>query len=350
MSSLEFRDPWFLVAALLAPICYLLLTRRTTASVNYSTFLIIGRAPRSIRTRMAFTPALLCALAVVAMAVALSGPRTGVAETRVRREGIAIMMVVDRSGSMNARDMVRKDANINRLDVVKAIFRQFVLGESDGEIISKDAGSGRPDDVIGLVAFARYADGLCPLTLDHGNLTGIVDDVSIVRQRAEDGTALGEGLALSVERLRAHPAQSKVAILLTDGVNNAGNVSPLQAAELAAAHDVKVYCIGTGTRGRAPFPVENPFTRRTELRAIRVEIDEETLKAISEKTGGRYFRATDASGLAEIYAHIDRLERTEITEVRYLQYHEWFGAFVWTALCMIASGGLLGGSLFRRLP
>jgi len=347
--SLDFRDPWFLAAVLLAPICYFLLTRRSPASVTYSSFAILGRSSRSIRARLAFTPALLFALAVVAMAIALAGPRTGVAETRVRREGIAIMMIVDRSGSMNARDMVRDDVNINRLDVVKAIFRQFVLGETDNEIVSMDAGSGRPDDVIGLVAFARYADGLCPLTLDHGNLTGIVDDVSIVTQQSEDGTALGEGLALAVERLRTHPARSKVAILLTDGVNNVGNVTPRQAAELAAAHGIKVYCIGTGTRGRAPFPVRDPSGQVT-LRALRVEIDEDMLRSIARQTDGRYFRATDASSLADIYSHIDRLERTEITESRYLQYCEWYPAFVWIALGMIAVGGLLGGSLFRRLP
>ena len=350
MSSWEFRDPWFLAAALLAPACYYLLVRRSPASVTYSTFVILRRAPRSIRARLAFTPAFLHALAVVAMAIALSGPRSGVAETRVRREGIAIMMIVDRSSSMNARDMVKDDTNVNRLDAVKSIFKQFVLGETDDDFVVADIGSGRPDDVIGLVAFARYADGLCPLTLDHGNLTSIVGDLSIVTQRSEDGTALGEGLALAVERLRKHPARSKVAILLTDGVNNAGNVTPQQAAELAVAHQVKVYCIGTGTRGVAPVPARDPFTGRIVFRPGRVQIDEETLKAIASRTEGHYFRATDAEGLADIYSRIDQLERTQIKELRYLQYHEWFGAFVWTALGLIVAGGLLGGSLFRRLP
>lgn len=350
MFDWEFRDPWLLWLVLLAPLAYFLLTRSRQAAVSYSTLTLLEQTPSSLRARLANIPSLLLALAVAAMAVAMAGPRKPIDETRVRRAGIAIVMVVDRSGSMRARDMVKDNNSLDRLEVVKKIFKQFVVGDREESPWSTGFGNGRTDDVIGLVAFARYADSLCPLTLDHGNLLNIVNDLEIVKERGEDGTALGEGLALAVERLRQHTAKSKVAILLTDGVNNAGNITPIQAAELASAHDVKVYAVGTGTRGLAPVPVTDPFTGREFLRPARVEIDEATLKEIARKTGGRYFRATDAQGLAEIYKEIDRLERTEITEVRYLQYQERYGPLVWTALMMMGGSGLLAGSVFRRLP
>jgi Ca-activated chloride channel family protein len=234
------------------------------------------------------------------------------------------------------------DVDVDRLDAVKEVFRHFVLGDEESP--------GRPDDMIGLVAFARYADGLCPLTLDHGNLANILDDLEIVTRQEEDGTALGEGLALAVERLRDNPAASKVAILLTDGVNNVGDISPQQAAELAAAHHVKVYCIGAGTTGQAPYPVQDPFTGQTVLRAMRVEIDEQTLKEIADKTGGEYFRATDAESLERIYGQIDQLERTEIEQVTYLEYDEHYGAFTLAALALLAIGTLASATFLRRLP
>lgn len=345
MPDWELRDPWFLLIAVLAPVVYHLAAGRNPATATYSTLTLLDHTPRSWRARLANTPAVLLALAVVAVALALAGPRIPDEETRIRRKGIAIVMVVDRSGSMNARDLVGDDTSVNRLDVVKDLFRRFVLGDDKAS-----AGEGRPDDVIGLVAFARYADGLCPLTLDHGNLVSVVDDLAIVTERAEDGTALGEGLALAVERLRRHPAQSKVAILLTDGVNNAGNITPAEAAKLARSQDVKVYCIGAGTQGIAPVPAYDPFSGRQVLRRARVEIDENTLKAIAAQTDGRYFRATDAEGLAEVYRQIDQLERTEITELRYLQYDERSGTCVWAALALIGAAGLLAGTFFRRLP
>ena len=350
MFDFEFRDPWILLALLTAPLIYFGLVRRRGSAVNYSALTVLEQTPRTWRARLANAPSQVFMLALVAMVIALAGPRSADRQTRVRREGIAIMMIVDRSGSMAAGDLVKDNPRINRLDVVKSIFKQFVLGEQGDTILSADVGDGRQDDVVGLVAFARYADALCPLTLDHGNLVNILDDLDMVRQQNEDGTAIGEGLALAVERLRKHSAQSKVAILLTDGVNNTGDITPQQAAELARGHDVKVYCIGAGTRGLAPVAVQDAFTGRVILRPMPVEIDEQTLKMIARKTSGRYFRATDAQVLAEIYDRIDQLERTEITELRYLHYDEWYSVFVWIALAMIGSGGLLAGTFFRRLP
>ncbi|MEK6237160.1 MAG: VWA domain-containing protein, partial [Planctomycetales bacterium] len=286
---------------------------------------------------------MLRAPAVAATAIALAGPRTPDAETKIRREGIAIMMVVDTSGSMEARDLVRGDVSVNRLAVVKDVFRDFVLGEETG------AGKGRPDDLIGLIAFAGYADSLCPLTLDHGNLTSMVEDLRIGRDREENRTALGDALALAVERLRRNRSKSKVVLLLTDGVNNAGAIAPEQAAGLAASHGVKVYCIGAGTDGVAPMPMVNRNTGRVTLGRMVVKIDEQVLKTIASKTGGKYFRAVDKESLRRIYAEIDRLERTKVTELRYLQYTEHYAAFVWAALILIAVAGIAEGTIFRRL-
>ena len=340
MTDLEWRDPLFLIAGLLAPIVTIL-AARMPSTLTYSSFSVLGGTPRSLRVRLAKLPALLMGLATLALAVALAGPRTGDATTKTQRQGIAIALVVDRSSSMNARDLTN-DTDINRLDVVKDVIRSFAIGGDDNE--------GRPDDLIGLVAFARFADGLCPLTLDHGNLLAIGDDVELAQRGSkEDGTALGEGLALAVERLRDHPAKSKVVILLTDGVNNAGDVDPLQAAELAAVHEIKVYSIGAGTNGFAPFPFTDRFGRES-ITTVPVVIDEETLRKIARRTGGRYYRATDADGLLDAYREIDALERTEITELRYLQYTEHYATAVIIALSLMALSGIIAGTLLRRLP
>ncbi|MBW2281480.1 MAG: VWA domain-containing protein [Deltaproteobacteria bacterium] len=340
MAELEFRDPLFLLAGLAAPAVWWLASR-LPSSVTYSSLSLLDAAPASLRARLARLPALLLALATLALAVALAGPRTADATSRVRREGIAIAMIVDHSGSMRARDFVSGDTSIDRLEVVKRVFRDFVAGGGGSH--------GHDSDLIGLVAFARYADGLCPLTLDHGNLVQILDDLQIVEDEREDGTAIGEGLALAVERLRGIEAASKVAILLTDGVNNEGDIEPSQAAELAAQHGIKVYAIGAGSTGYAPVPFR-AANGRIVLRRARVEIDEATLEAIAERTGGRYFHASDAEGLEAVVAEIDRLERSELVEERYLEYEEHYAPLVTSALGLMGLAALLGGSLLRRLP
>ena len=334
--SFELRDPLFLIAALTAPIVYVLAARLPSA-VTYSSLSVVAGAPRSARSRVAHLPALLLALAAVALSIALAGPRTGNATTTIRREGIAIAMVVDRSGSMQARDFVRGDASVSRLDAVKQVFEDFVSGRDRG------------GDLIGLVAFARYADGLSPLTTDRGNLLQILSQVEIATDPQEDGTAVGEGLALAVERLRGEEARSKVAIVLTDGVNNAGVIDPRNAADLAAQHGIRVYTIGAGTTGYAPVPVQLPGGR-VALRRAYVEIDERTLEDVAERTGGRYFHATDAEALAAVVEEIDQLERSEITEVRYLEYEYHYAVFVVVALVLIGVAGLAAGSFLRRLP
>ena len=336
----EFRDPLFLIVAALAPLVYWL-AARMPAVLTYSSLALVDVAPRSQRARLANLPALLLAAAALALAVALAGPRTGSATSRIHREGIAIAIAVDRSGSMQARDFVRGDTSISRLDVVKDVFRAFVAGEGETD--------GRPDDLVGLVVFARYADGLCPLTLDHGNLLSILADVEIVTEQSEDGTAIGEGLALAVERLRGIEVSSKVVLLLTDGVSNVGDIDPLQAADLAAQHGIKVYAIGAGTTGLAPVPVQAAGGRMV-LRQAHVEIDEETLRQIAQRTGGRYFHAANAKGLIEVIAEIDRLERSEVTEIRYLSYEYHYAGWVGAGLLLMGSAAVLSGTVLRRLP
>lgn len=340
-SHFEFSDPWLLLFALFAPFVFVQ-ARRLPAVVRYSSLRLIETGKRSLRVRLFWLPAAFLALATLLLALALAGPRTGNAVSEVKREGIAIGMVVDRSGSMQARDFVRGDTSTSRLDVVKAIFQDFVSGGGG-------FGEGRSDDLIGLVTFARYADGLCPLTLDHGNLLAILSQIETPTDQGEDGTAVGEGLALAVERLRRQEAASKIVILLTDGVNNAGEIEPLQAADLAAQYGIKVYTIGAGYTGMAPFPVRRA-DGRTSLQRVPVEIDEGTLQRIAERSGGRYFHATNEDGLREVIEEIGRLERSEISEVRYLEYDVHFAPFVTAAFVFVALATLLSSTWLRRLP
>jgi len=339
-ANLEFTHPWYALAAL-AAVPALLLARRSAGRVVFSSLAALPSGGASWRTRMAWVPDALIAAAVFALGLALAGPRAGTNDARVHREGIAIVMTVDTSSSMAALDLAAKGKEETRLDAVKQVFHRFVVGEGGLE--------GRPDDAIGLVSFARYADTRAPLTLDHGNLIGALDNLQLTRDASEDGTAIGDGLALAVERLANAKAKSRVVILLTDGVNNAGVESPLGAAEWAKQNGIKVYTIGAGTNGMAPVRVDSPFGG-TELVAQPVEIDEELLTRIADTTGGHYFRATDAASLASIYGEIDKLERTAMSEVRFVEYHEYYALFVelGLALAVIAFG--LRGTFLRRLP
>ena len=251
------------------------------------------------------------------------------------------MMVVDTSGSMAALDLSTSVRERTRLQAALDVFEQFVLGGSGLP--------GRPDDAVGLVSFAGYADTAAPLTLDHESLVAVARNLEITTLREENFTAIGDALGLAVERLRESPAQSRIAVLLTDGVNNAGVETPIAAAELARSQGVKVYCIGAGSTGIAHMRV--PDGRRgTALRAVAVEIDEETLRATAERTGGRYFRADSAEALAEIYKEIDRLERSKITEDRSRQYEELFALPLLAALLLMALGWCSRAALFPRVP
>lgn len=337
--GVELVQPWYLLAAL-AVIPAVWWSHRAAGRVVFSSLDALPVAA-TWRTRLAWVPDALVALAVLALCVALAGPRRGQRDSRVRTEGIAIAMVVDISSSMQALDLSEKDRELTRLDAVKRVFEQFVLGGAGLR--------GRADDAIGLVSFARYADTRSPLTLDHGNLVTAARALEIVTERSEDGTAVGDGLALAVERLREAPMRSKVAIVLTDGVSNAGELAPLAAADLAREAGVKVYTVGAGTTGSAPVRVDDPFGGQ-RLVSMPVEIDEETMREMAARGGGRYFRATDADGLRRVYREIDRLERTEISEVKFLEYDQFYGWFVVAAMIALTLAMGLRGTVLRRLP
>jgi Ca-activated chloride channel family protein len=339
---MRFATPYALLLLLLVPLLLWWRHRhRRPAAIAYSSVQGLAAVPPSLLTRLRRAMPLLRALILVLGIVALARPQQGLERTKVYSEGIAIVAVVDISGSMAAEDLQLGGRPRNRLHVVKHTFRQFVKGD--------DTLAGRPGDLIGLVTFARYPDSLCPLTLDHETLLALLEQVHIVTLREEDGTAIGEAIALGVERLRRSTAKSRVMILLTDGSNNAGDTEPVQAARIAKALGIKIYTIGTGSRGVAPIPVR---TRdgRTVYRRMRVHIDEATLSKLAEMTGGKYFRATDSAALKAIYADIDRLETTANVAEWYQQYAERFPLVLVPGLILLVLEVTLVNTRFRTLP
>jgi Ca-activated chloride channel homolog len=335
-----FAHPWLLWLLLLAPVAYWM-AARSAGHVMFSSLRVLPARSFSVRAALAWLPDALLALTVVALVIAAAGPRLGDENSKIRRDGIAIMVAVDVSGSMQALDLSPPGKEQTRLEAVKSVFERFVLGDANLP--------GRADDAVGLVAFARYADTKSPLTLDHANLIAAARQTKIVDDPAEDGTALGAGLALAIERLRTFNAKSKVLVLLTDGVQNVDEIPIAGAVNDAIAGKVKVYTIGAGTKGVAAVrvPLEDGSTR---LMQTQVEIDEETLRDIAERTGGKYFRATDAASLAGVYQQIDTLERSEISDTRFAEYRQYFAVFVIAALIALSLGLVLRALVFRRVP
>ena len=260
-------------------------------------------------------------ITLILLLLAVLRPQTGRRLTQVQTEGIDIVLVLDTSGSMQALDLDTDEPNEarrrNRLEVSRDVIKRFVAA--------------RPGDQLGLVVFGEQAFTQCPLTLDHGVLRTLLDRVEI--GIAGDATAIGSAVGVAVKRLQDSPAQSKVIVLLTDGRSNAGVISPETAAELAATVGVKIYTIGAGTRGEAPFLVETPIGPR--LVYENVEIDEEMLQGLADATGGAYFRAEDEEALLQIYDQIDELEKTEITTDSYTEYDERFRWLVVPAIALL---------------
>jgi Ca-activated chloride channel family protein len=244
-----------------------------------------------------------------------------------------MILAMDCSGSMEALDFKVDGEAVNRLDVVKSVVSKFI-----------DA---RPNDRIGLVGFAGAPYLVSPLTLDHDWLQQNLDRVKI--GSVEDGTAIGSALATSVNRLREQPSKSKIVVLLTDGQNNAGKVMPETAAQAAKALGVKVYTIAAGVRGEAPIPVTDAFGNK-RLAMAQVDVDEDTLRKIAAETGGRFFRATDTQSLKNIYAEIDRMEKTTHQLKKFEHHAELFAWAVVPALALLGTGVGLGHARFRRLP
>jgi Ca-activated chloride channel homolog len=339
---LELTEPWFLLLAALAVPAWIW-SRGGAGRVVFSSLAALPSRAKSWRVRLAWLPDLMFALAVIALAIAAAGPRTGDRNTRVRRDGIAIMMAIDRSSSMMALDLSEEGgAERTRLDAVKQVFEEFVVGKEDLK--------GRPDDAIGLIAFAAHADTRSPLTLDHDNLVTAARQVELVSpgEDGEDGTAIGAGLALAVERLRQFNSPSKVIVLLTDGKQTVFDIDVDKALEEAEAAKIRVYTIGAGTNGMARVRIDRGFG--PELVQVQVEIDEDLLRRIALRTGGEYMRATDAKALRRVYERIDELERAKIEELKFLRYHLHYRAFLLAALGLIAAAALLRGTVLRRLP
>ena len=338
----DFAQPWFLLAALLAaPAVWW--SVRSSGRVVFSSLRALPLGGETWRTRFAWLPDALTGLAVVGLAIALAGPRAGDQTARVRRDGIAIMMAVDTSGSMKALDLSQRNKELTRLDAVKQVFEQFILGGGGLD--------GRPDDAVGLVAFARYADTRSPLTLDHDNLATAARQLDFAVE-GEDGTAIGAGLELAVTRLAEFKPKQKVGrivILLTDGESNVHDIDEDTAIDDAVKKGVKVYTIGAGTNGIAPIRVTNR-DGSSDLMQMQVSIDETTLRKIADKTGGQYFRATDNASLAKIYKQIDTLERTSIEQQQFTEYHQYYGWFVAIAMGLLVLAFTLRGTVLRRLP
>jgi len=272
-------------------------------------------------------------LVFIFFALGLVRFRIPIEESKIQTEGIDIILCLDTSTSMLAEDFTLRGKRANRLDVVKDVVENFIQG--------------RKNDRIGIVAFAARPYTVSPLTLDYGWLLENLKRVKI--GMIEDGTAIGSALSVALKRLENTKAKSKIVILLTDGINNAGKISPSLAAEAAKALKVKVYTIGAGTKGMAPYPMKD-FFGNTVYQPVKIDIDEDSLINIASKTEGKYFRATDTKSLKEIYAEIDRMEKSPIEEKGYMEYRELFPIFVGIAMALLFIEVLLNNTILRRIP
>lgn len=334
---------WALLLVLLVPLLWLLWLRPSWRPViRFSSLAELRSAGGSARRRLRLILPVLRTAALVCLIVAVARPQRPDESSTIFAEGIAIQMVVDASSSMRDIDLSPSGRDMTRLDMVKEVFRKFVKGDEESDLL------GRPNDLIGMIRFARYADAVCPLTLDHANLLGVLGQTHIVRRQDEDGTAVGDGLALAVERLKdlkrttgsggQLTITSRVVILLTDGENNCGMVTPEQAGELAATYGIKVYTILAGT-GR----LAGAFR-------FRLPVDDRALRHIAEVTGGKHFRARDQESLEEIYAEIDELERTKVEEKRYTHWGELAQWWLVAAFVCLGLQTLLDATWLRKIP
>ena len=323
---MSFVRPWLLLLLLALPLWWWR-RRRAKPGASYSDVGIAGAAARP--AWWVWLPVILRSIALASWIIAVAGPRIGGDRIELKKEGIAIVIVIDISSSMLAEDF----APSNRLAVAQRQAVAFIRG--------------RTADRIGLVAFAGEALTQVPVTLDYPVVEQAVMDLKI--GSLEDGTAIGSGLATAVNRLRRAPDKSKVVLLLTDGENNKGLIDPRTAAATAAAYGIRVYTIGVGTIGEAPIPTGRGLGGfRYELLPVR--IDEPLLREIAAKTGGRYFRARDSEALSRIFRQIDQLEKTPIQVTRYTKYEEATRPLILLGLGALALELLLGSTLVVRVP
>jgi Ca-activated chloride channel homolog len=331
----RFLQPeWFWLLALL-PLVMLWRGRRgPVAAVEYSDVSLARDVARASRSRIGGWLWLLPVVAGILMIVGLARPQRAHSRTEVTANGIDIVLALDVSGSMQALDFEVDGQRLNRIAVVKSVVSKFI--------------EERPNDRIGIIAFAGAPYLVSPLTLDHDWLQQNLDRVTVAGA-ADDGTAIGSAIAASVNRLRTTPAKSKVVILLTDGMNNTGKISPLSAAEAAKALGVRVYTIGVGVRGKAPIPVKDD-AGNMHLIMAKVDVDEKMLQTVADQTGAKFYRATDTDSLQQVYAQINRLERTAQTVQKFERYEELYPWALIPSLAILALGSLLQQTRYRRLP
>ena len=285
------------------------------------------KAGHSVKEYLRHLPFALMLLALVMIVIAIARPRSSEKMEKIDTEGIDIVFAMDVSTSMLARDF-----NPDRISAAKDIAIEFI--------------SQRPSDRMGIVVFAGEAFTQCPLTTDRATLINLMKEIST--DLLEDGTAIGNGLATAVARMKDSDAKSRVVILLTDGVNTCGEIAPETAAEIAKTYGIRVYTIGVGANGTAPYPVMTPWG--VEIQKVKVEIDEKLLSQVAETTGGRYFRATDNTKLAEIYSEINKMEKARTTIDSFPVYKELFGTYALVALIALLAAFILQIAIFRKLP
>ncbi len=325
-----FASPGYFYLLLLIPpiiVWYVLRFRKSQPSLRVSSTSPFAKVNKGSKTWLYHGLFTLRMVALVLLIIALARPQSTSRHRDVSVEGIDIVMAMDISGSMLAQDFTP-----NRIEAAKEVGIDFI--------------NGRPNDRIGLVVFSGESFTQCPLTTDHAVLTNLYKELQ--SGMIEDGTALGDGLATAVTRLKESKAISKVIILLTDGVNNMGSVDPVSAAEIAKLYGVRVYTIGVGTQGYAPIPVQTPFG--TQLQNMEVQIDEPLLVRIANMTGAKYFRAVNKRALENIYKEIDRMEKSKVDVTEFRRKSEEFMPWALAALVLLISELLLKYTVFRRLP
>lgn len=327
--TLDFSSPEWLLLILLAICLFIWRRRRRGGSLKYSNIGLVKGAKPSNRAVIFSMLAWLELIGLIILSIAAARPRAGSVREETYTEGVDIVMVMDISSSMRAEDFKPK----NRLKAAKIVAADFIQGRSN--------------DRIALVVFAAKAFTQCPLTLDYGVLLDFLKGIEI--GQIEDGTAIGTAIATGLNRLRDSSAKSKVIILLTDGINNRGQIDPITSAQAAKALGIKIYTIGAGKKGYALYPVDDPFFGTRHVR-MPVEIDENTLMQIAQISGGTYFRATDTKNLRKIYSEIDKLEKTKIEVHHFTRYRELFPFLIILGSIFLLLDVILSNTFFRKLP
>jgi len=329
-SQIEFANPGYLYFLLILPVIgvwYWYRYRKDSANIQVSNTESFESSPGSLKQYLYFSLYALRMISIGLLVIALARPQTTTSRQDVTIEGIDIVMALDVSGSMLAMDL-----QPDRLEAAKEVASEFIAG--------------RQNDRFGLVIFSGETFTQCPLTTDHRVIINLFKDIK--SGMIEDGTAIGDGLATAVNRLKESTAVSKVIILLTDGVNNMGSLDPLSSADIAKIYGVRIYTIGVGTEGMAPYPVQTPFGIQTQN--LEVKIDEKLLQQVAAMTDGKYFRATSNRKLREIYSEIDKLEKSKIDVTEFRKKKEEFFPFAFFAFLLITLEVLLRNTVFRSSP